>query len=73
MKLQRWINLHTGEELRKLAKTVDCASNYLYYVARNRPSAGLAKKIEKATKKLTPDHVITKNELRPDIWPKVKK
>lgn len=73
MKLQRWISLHSGDELRKLAGAIGAATNYLYYVARNRPSAGLAKKIEKATKKLTPDHVITKESLRPDIWPKVKK
>jgi len=72
MKFKKWIKKHSTEELRKLAKVVGCATNYLYFVANDRPSAGLAKKIETATKKLTPGHIVTKSELRPDIWSKTE-
>lgn len=70
MTLSQWIKKSTSEELRILAKRCGCSTNYLYYVAANRPSTGLAKKIEAATKKLNPLMVVSKESLRPDIWSK---
>ena len=70
MQLSKWIEKHSTEELRKLAKMCDCANNYLYHVAQNGCSAGLAKKIQKYTEKLTPGKAVSKSELRPDIWKK---
>jgi hypothetical protein len=72
MQLSKWIEKHSTEELRKLAKMCGCASNYLYHVAQDSCSAGLAKKIEAATKKLNPLMVVSKESLRPDIWSKNK-
>lgn len=70
MQLSKWIEKHSTEELRKLAKMCGCASNYLYHVAQDSCSAGLAKKIEAATRKLNPERVVHKWELRKDIWEK---
>lgn len=70
MKLSKWIKKSTFEELKKLAKRVDCHPRYLYQVGTKGCSAGLAKKIERCTEKLTPGRVVKKNELRPDIWSK---
>ncbi len=70
MQLSKWIKGHSTEEIRKLAKMCHCANNYLYHVASNGCSAGLAKKIQKNTEKLTPGKVVHKWELRPDIWKK---
>jgi DNA-binding transcriptional regulator YdaS (Cro superfamily) len=68
VKLEKWIDATTTTQLKKLAKKCGCHSNYLYQVATKGCSAGLAKKIERWTKKLTPERVVSKNELRPDIW-----
>jgi len=70
MKLSKWIKGTTSEEIRKLAERVGCHHLYLYQVAKDRCSAGLAKKIEKATKAMNPRRVVQKHELRPDIWSK---
>ena len=70
MQLSKWMKKVNSEEIRKLAKKVDCHPNYLYQVAKNGCSAGLAKKIKKWTTKLTPDCVVTRHDLRPDIWKK---
>ena len=70
MQLSKWIKKSSTEELRILAKKCGCATNYLYQVALNGCSAKLAKKIEAATMKLTPQYVVTRHELRPDIWKK---
>lgn len=70
MKLKKWIKGTTATELKKLAKMCGCQSNYIYQIATKGCSAGLAKKIEKYTTKLTPDHVVTRHDLRPDIWSK---
>ena len=70
MKLSKWMKKATPEEIRKLAKMVGCHHNYLYQVARDSCSVGLAKKIEKALRKLTPGRAVHKWELRPDIWKK---
>jgi hypothetical protein len=70
MTLSQWIKKSTTEELRILAKKCGCSTNYLYYVAANRPSTSLAKKIETATRKLNPRRVVNKESLRPDIWSK---
>ncbi len=70
MQLSKWIKKSTSRELRVLAKECGCASNYFYYVALNGCSAKLAKKIEAVTMKLTPRYVVTRHELRPDIWQK---
>lgn len=70
MKLKKWIHISTTAELKKLAKKCGCCSNYFYQVATKGCSAGLAKKIEKFTKQLTPDRIVTRHNLRPDIWNK---
>lgn len=70
MKFASWMKKASSEEIRKLAKRVGCNYLYLYQVAKGSCSAGLAKKIEQCTKKLTPERVVKKNELRPDIWSK---
>lgn len=68
MKFAKWMEKANSEEIQKLAKMVKCHHLYLYQVAKSSCSAGLAKKIERWTKKLTPERVVSKNELRPDIW-----
>lgn len=68
MKLSRWIEKSSTYELRQLAQRVRCHPQYLYQIRKDGCSAGLAKKIEKATKELTPGQVVTKEDLRPDIW-----
>lgn len=73
MQLAKWIKKASTKELRVLAKECGVASNYLYYVALNGCSARLAKKIEAVTMKLTPRYVVTRHELRPDIWEKENK
>ena len=70
MKLKEWIKKSTFKELEKLAKKVGCHPRYLYQIVNNGCSAGLAKKIEKFTQKVTPGKVVYKWELRPDIWKK---
>ena len=70
MKLAKWINVMTTAELKKLAKKCGCHPNYIYQIVTSGCSAGLAKKIEKHTTKLTPDYVVTRHDLRPDIWSK---
>lgn len=70
MKLGKWIDVTTTAELKKLAKKCDCHSNYLYQVATKGCSAGLAKKIERFTQRITPNYVVTRHDLRPDIWKK---
>lgn len=72
MRLSKWIEKHSTEKLRKLAKMCGCANNYLYHVSFNGCSPGLAIKIERATATLTPDKVVHKWELRNDIWEKPK-
>lgn len=68
MKLKEWIKKTSTYELRQLAKKVKVHPQYIYQVADHRPSASLAKKIEKAVGELTPNWLVTKEELRPDIW-----
>jgi hypothetical protein len=51
MNLSAWIKKSSTDELRELAKMVGCHTNYLYFVAADKCSPGLAKKIETATKK----------------------
>jgi len=68
MELTEWIKKTSTYQLRKLAQKVRTHPQYLYQVAKTRPSPGLAKKIDKATRELTPDMHVTKEELRPDIW-----
>ena len=70
MKLSKWIKEHSHQDLEKLAKKIKCHPRYLYVIAKKGCSAGLAKKIEAITMKLTPRNVISKHELRPDIWKK---
>lgn len=70
MKFAKWMEGSNTTEIIKLAKMVERSYLYLYQVAKGSCSAGLAKKIEKATKKTTPDRVVHKWELRPDIWEK---
>ena len=70
MQLEKWIEKTSTEELRKLAQVCEISVNYLYHVARNGCSAGLAKKIERFTRELNPRRVVRKYELRPDIWKK---
>lgn len=70
MNFEKWISVSTSEEQRKLAKMCGCVSNYLYYVAQNGCSAGLAKKIEKYTTQIDPKRAVPKYTLRPDIWKK---
>lgn len=68
MTLEEWIKKTNTYQLRELAKKVRTHSQYLYQVAKTQPSPGLAKRIDKATKEMTPDMYVTKEELRPDIW-----
>lgn len=70
MKLAKWIRVSTTAELKKLAKKVGCHPNYIYQIVSNGCSAGLAKKIEKFTQRMTPDCIVTRHDLRPDIWKK---
>lgn len=70
MKLKEWIKKSTFKELEKLAKKVGCHPRYIYQIVNNGCSAGLAKKIEKFTQKVTPNCVVTRHDLRPDIWSK---
>jgi hypothetical protein len=70
MQLSKWIEKHSTEELRKLAKMCGCANNYLYHVRSNGCSAKLAKKIEKYTTQMDPEQAVPKHTLRPDIWSK---
>ena len=68
MKFAKWMEKSNTEEIMKLARMVDCHYLYLYQVAKTSCSAGLAKKIEAATKKMNPCRIVRKHELRPDIW-----
>ena len=70
MKFSQWMGKASSEEIQKLAKMVKCHYLYLYQVAKGSCSAGLAKKIEKATRAMNPRRVVRKHELRPDIWKK---
>lgn len=70
MKLSKWMKKSTFEELKELAKLIGCHPRYLYQVRVKGCSAGLAKKIERWTMKLTPDRIVTRHDLRPDIWKK---
>ena len=70
MQLSKWIKKASTKEMRILAKKCEIANNYLYQVALNGCSAKLAKKIEAATMELTPRFIVTRHELRPDIWEK---
>lgn len=68
MKLSDWMTKTTSEERRQVAKQAGCTSYYFYHIAKDRCSAGLAKKLEVAIQKITPDRLVSKEELRPDIW-----
>ena len=68
MKLAEWIKKSTTGELRALAQAVDCHPQYLYGVAKDGCSTKLAKKIEKEVPKITPKRVVTKAEVKPDVW-----
>lgn len=70
MKFAKWVKIASAEEMQKLAKKVGVHRNYLYQIAKDGCSAGLAKKIEKQTTRMTPDCVVTRHDLRPDIWKK---
>ena len=68
MKLSNWIEKHSTNDLLHLAQKCGCHPNYLYQVARQGCGPGLAKKIEVWTMKLTPEEIVTRQGLRPDIW-----
>jgi len=68
MQMEEWIKKTNTCVLRKLAKEVGVHPHHIYHIAKTRPSPGLAKKIDRATRELTPDMYVTKEELRPDIW-----
>lgn len=68
MNLEQWIKEFPAKDLRALANRCRCSTNYLYYVAMNQPSPALARKIEAATRDMDKSAVVTKEELRPDIW-----
>ena len=70
MKFAKWMKGASSEEIQGLAKLVKCHYLYLYQVAKGSCSAGLAKKIEKATRAMDARRVVRKHELRPDIWKK---
>ena len=70
MKLSTWIKNTTTDQQRELARRAGCHSNYLYCVALNGCSAGLAKKIERVTTRMTPNKIVFRRDLRPDIWDK---
>ena len=68
MQMEEWIKKTNTCVLRKLAKEVGVHPHHIYHIAKVPPSAPLAKRIDKATKEMTPDLHVTKEELRPDIW-----
>ena len=68
MELKNWIKINSTDDMIKLAQKCGCHPNYLYQVAWRGCSPRLAKKIEEVTKELTPQAVVTRKELRPDIW-----
>ena len=70
MKLAKWIAVMDTPTKRRLAKMVDCHRLYLYQVAKDGCSARLAQKIVKAIERLTPEQVVHRWEIRPDIWQK---
>lgn len=68
--MRQWLNTSTSEEKKLLARTVSKRIIYFYQIAKgNRhPSPMLAKALEEATRRITPDRVLTRHDLRPDIW-----
>ncbi|MEA3385862.1 MAG: hypothetical protein U9Q89_05350 [Thermodesulfobacteriota bacterium] len=68
MKIREWIKKTSSEERRQVAKKAGCTSYYFYHVANNGCGVGLAKKIEVATRQVTPGAVVLKSEIRPDVW-----
>lgn len=72
MKLKKWIKVTVAADLKKLAKKCGCHANYIYQIAENGCSPGLAKKIEKATAALTPGKAVFRWDLREDIWERPK-
>ena len=70
MKLSDWMQKHSTTEQDQLARKCECHSNYIYEIARFGCSHKLARKIEEWTTILTPDHIVARHDLRPDIWDK---
>ena len=68
MELRSWIRKYGTKKRDRLAQMVGRHPRYLYE-AQTACGAKLALEIEQATKELTPDDFVSKEELRPDLWP----
>lgn len=69
MRIREWLKTSTSEEQTALAVKLDTSVAYLRQLAcqHRRASWRLAVELEEASKKITPDRVISKTMLRPDI------
>lgn len=71
MELKQWLYQNPPGDIRAgLLNRVGCRIMYLHQVAggHKRASAMRAKQIEEATRELTPHAVVTRAELRPDLF-----
>lgn len=71
MHLKKWLTTHPPGDIRTaLLQRVGCRVLYLHQVAggHKNASAKRAKLIEDATRELTPGAVVTRAELRPDLF-----
>lgn len=70
MHLKTWLNQSSEEERTNLAGAANTTVGYLWQIGGSHREAGakLARRIEQATKTITPDRVVLAEELRPDIF-----
>lgn len=73
MNLNDWLKQATQEERELLANQCETTTAYLYQIAggHRAGSAVLARKIEEQTTAISPDRVVSKNLLRPDVFGEV--
>lgn len=70
MNLREWLNTASDAERQALAEDAGTTVPYLWQLAGRHRAGGatLVIAIENSSKKITPDRVISKAELRPDIF-----
>lgn len=70
MDLKTWLNSATPEERETLADKAETGVNYLWQIAggHRKPTPEKVKAIVKASEEVTPDRILDKAKIRPDIW-----
>jgi len=73
MDIKTWMNAATKKERARMAAAANTTVPYLWQLAGGHRNTGypLAMKIVGATTAITPDRIIKRCDLRPDIWPPV--